>query len=539
MRSTKRLRVQLRFVLFLVVLTVVGTFNGARAEQLTGTVRYNGAMGPVSSSRPILLLLIESGAAAVVTTNGGMFTFNGLAAGSYTLVYLLDVNNDGRLSVGEPALVYNNRSNLPGDPVTVPGPALTLQFNDDTLIPGISGTATYTGSKGTVNNTTRIRVHAYTDPGLTMFSTFEGRAKENGGRYDVIAFDSSPLYLLAFLDLNADDNFDSGEPFQIYNHKGAPPADGVVPGPHQTNINFMFGDENLSSGGTQLTGTVHYSGSLGTVSTATPIRLFLFRSDPFAGDTAQVATTIVTTNGGNFTLTAAAPGNYYLAYELDVFPNSEDNDVNVGEPFQAYNNRIAAPADPVALPKAGLALNFDDSGRLPGIGGNVTYTGSQFAVSSNTPLAVESFADPSLTGNAQNQAPISTNGGRYDFIVFDPTPLYLRAFLDANGNRQFDPGEPFQIYSGKDATPGDPVVPGPDRGAVDFEFGDATTATCAGDCNNDTFVTVDELITLADIALGIADVGTCSPGDVNHDARITIDEIVAAVNNALTECPAT
>jgi hypothetical protein len=72
---------------------------------------------------------------------------------------------------------------------------------------------------------------------------------------------------------------------------------------------------------------------------------------------------------------------YYLAYELDALPNSEDNEVNVGEPFRAYNNRIAAPAHPIALPQAGLALDFDDAGRLTGIGGNVTYTGSAFAVS--------------------------------------------------------------------------------------------------------------------------------------------------------------
>jgi len=309
MGDPKKLSVRLQLVLLIAALTVVGVVSRVRAEQLTGTVQYNGAMGPVSSSRPILLLLVESSAAAVVTTNGGTFTINGLAAGNYTLVYLLDVNNDGRLNVGEPALIYNNRSSLPGDPVTVPGPALTLQFNDDTLIPGISGTATYTGSKGTVNNITRIRVHAYTDPGLTTFSNLEGRAKENGGRYDVIAFDSSPLYLLAFLDLNGDDNFDSGEPFQIFN--------------------------------------------------------------------------------------------------------------------------------------------------------------------------------------------------------------------------------------GKSATPGDPIVPGPDQGAVNFEFGDSTTSTCAGDCDNDTFVTVDELITLVDIALGSADINACLAGNTNHDTQITIDEILSAVNHALNGCGAT
>lgn len=533
MAGTTKLLSPVPLFLLVAFFAPTGVVSRACAEQLTGTVQYNGSMGPVSSSRPVLLELIENGVSTTVTVNGGSFAFDGLTPGNYTLVYVLDLNNDGRVSVGEPGLIYNNRPSLPGDPIAVPGPPLTLQFNDDTLVPGISGTATYTGNKGTVNNDTRIRVHAYTDSELTDFSGSEGRTKQNGGRYDVISFASDPLYLIAFLDLNQNDNFDSGEPFQIYDHKGAAPGTGVVPGPHQTSINFMFGDENVSSGGVQLTGTVHYSGSQETVSASHPIRLFLFASDPFSGDANQVATTMVTTNGGSFTLTAPAAGNYYLAYELDVLPNSEDNDVNVGEPFQAYNNRIAAPADPIALPTTGLALNFDDTGRLPGIGGNVSYTGSQFAVSNSSPLVVESSLDPSFTGNSENQAPITTNDDRYDFITFDTTPLYLRAFLDANGNGQLDPGEPFEIYGAN------PVVPGPDEGAVDFEFGDPTTAMCAGDCNNNGVVTVDELLTLVNIALGNAAVGTCLAGDANHDMHITIDELLAAVHNALTDCAAT
>lgn len=59
---------------------------------------------------------------------------------------------------------------------------------------------------------------------------------------------------------------------------------------------------------------------------------------------------------------------------------------------------------------------------------------------------------------------------------------------------------------------------------------------CIGDCNDDTQVTVDELLTMVNIALGSADVGTCRPGDANNDKQITIDEILRAVNNALNEC---
>lgn len=65
----------------------------------------------------------------------------------------------------------------------------------------------------------------------------------------------------------------------------------------------------------------------------------------------------------------------------------------------------------------------------------------------------------------------------------------------------------------------------------------ATPALCVGDCHNDRSVTVDELLTMVDIALGTAEASACLPGDANTDGKITIDEILAAVNNALNGCP--
>jgi hypothetical protein len=62
-------------------------------------------------------------------------------------------------------------------------------------------------------------------------------------------------------------------------------------------------------------------------------------------------------------------------------------------------------------------------------------------------------------------------------------------------------------------------------------------AVCAGDCNGSGQVTVDEIITMVNIALGNADVSACGVGDANSDQRITVDEILRAVNNALNGCP--
>jgi predicted outer membrane repeat protein len=58
---------------------------------------------------------------------------------------------------------------------------------------------------------------------------------------------------------------------------------------------------------------------------------------------------------------------------------------------------------------------------------------------------------------------------------------------------------------------------------------------CMGDCNGNGQVTVDEILTMVNIALGNT-VTACDAGDANHDGQITVDEILTAVNNALNGC---
>ena len=65
----------------------------------------------------------------------------------------------------------------------------------------------------------------------------------------------------------------------------------------------------------------------------------------------------------------------------------------------------------------------------------------------------------------------------------------------------------------------------------------AQSPTCVGDCSGDHSVTVDELLTMVNVALGATDASACIPGDKNSDGCITIDEILGAVNNALRGCP--
>ena len=61
---------------------------------------------------------------------------------------------------------------------------------------------------------------------------------------------------------------------------------------------------------------------------------------------------------------------------------------------------------------------------------------------------------------------------------------------------------------------------------------------CLGDCNEDGQVTVDEIVTLVNIALGSTSISMCPNGDFDGGGTVTVDEIVTALNFALDGCPA-
>lgn len=66
-------------------------------------------------------------------------------------------------------------------------------------------------------------------------------------------------------------------------------------------------------------------------------------------------------------------------------------------------------------------------------------------------------------------------------------------------------------------------------------------AACTGDCNGDGFVTINELIRMTNIALGVSvcgedPVAPCPAGDANGDCAITVEELVRAVGNSLNGC---
>ena len=68
------------------------------------------------------------------------------------------------------------------------------------------------------------------------------------------------------------------------------------------------------------------------------------------------------------------------------------------------------------------------------------------------------------------------------------------------------------------------------------EYNSPGPPPCVGDCNHNGVVTVDELLTMVNVALGNTPVTVCEAGDTNQDNQITINEILAAVSSALRGC---
>jgi len=65
-----------------------------------------------------------------------------------------------------------------------------------------------------------------------------------------------------------------------------------------------------------------------------------------------------------------------------------------------------------------------------------------------------------------------------------------------------------------------------------------TALPCIGDCTGGGQVTVSDLLTMVDIALGNDAITSCEDGHASLDGQITVDEILKAVNNVHNGCSA-
>lgn len=130
--------------------------------------------------------------------------------------------------------------------------------------------------------------------------------------------------------------------------------------------------------------------------------------------------------------------------------------------------------------------------------------------------------------------------------ITDGTPAGTRLLAD------IAPG-PLSSYPGDEITPngfeavgriavrfGDQIFLIADDARTGRELWQATLAepTCAGDCDDDGTVSVNELVRGVGIALGAQPVGLCIALDDNRDGEVRIPELISGVQSLLAGCPA-
>jgi pseudomonalisin len=98
------------------------------------------------------------------------------------------------------------------------------------------------------------------------------------------------------------------------------------------------------------------------------------------------------------------------------------------------------------------------------------------------------------------------------------------------GDNSFDGVTGFNAGVGYDLCSG---VGTPD---VDLLVRSFVAAACPGDCNGDGVITIDEVLTGINIALGATALSQCSGLDANGDGLVTVDELLHAVSRVLNGC---
>lgn len=78
--------------------------------------------------------------------------------------------------------------------------------------------------------------------------------------------------------------------------------------------------------------------------------------------------------------------------------------------------------------------------------------------------------------------------------------------------------------------------PAPTATATSAPTPTPTRPPCAGDCNGDGMVRINELVLAVDIALGSSPAADCRAVDTDGSNSVSVNELVAAVNRALNGC---
>lgn len=224
-----------------------------------------------------------------------------------------------------------------------------------------------------------------------------------------------------------------------------------------------------------------------------------------------------------------------------------------------YSGKVIIQGEPLYCSDAGTGCHVADNGaRAPVVsfdgptqvdpGGIATYT---FVVTSQNPqVQIQAGLDVAASGGTlgilpdqQEQkigAEITHTGPksndangvtRWQFTWTAPTTpgsyVLFGAGNSVDGSSTVD-GDAAALTSIMVAVGDVPATPTPTATVV--------PNACAGDCNGNGSVAINELVSSVNISLGLTPIGACSACDTNHDGMVSVSELISAVNKALKGC---
>ena len=120
----------------------------------------------------------------------------------------------------------------------------------------------------------------------------------------------------------------------------------------------------------------------------------------------------------------------------------------------------------------GPSVSFDDTCSYWGVYGNASYNGGRGTVGFCRMIHVLTYSDSGYTVPLPATSAVDKNGTLYYFVTNDGvnqtglTPLYVRAYFDADGSYTFNAGDPY-VDLGQ-------VTPTTDGLDLDITFGDGS-----------------------------------------------------------------
>jgi|GEM_PF-4286098 len=477
-------------LLFLLSLLFAAFPSAASAASLSGTVQYTGGNDLTGKSIWVIVftdntLQTPVGATYVTAATGAIpYSIPSIAsAGTYYIIAVLSSANlmSGIPNIGDPLFMYNGTCNNSAMTGLAVGASTVLNITFDntctyqdggtpavtaTPVASLSGTVEYTGGDSLTGK--NLWVMAFTDNTLTtpVGGTFVA-ASTGAIPYSFGVASAGTFYVVAVLSaanvMSGGPNV--GDPMYLYNGTCNRSAmTGLAVGA-STVLNITFNNTCTYQGGggsptptptvtptvdlasydNQLYGSVSYGGA-GTVSSSNPIQVALI-------DKGGEAT--LTSNNSAVTINGIRTGTYTLVvwYRSQGYTAGEEPKPQVGDPATVVGSTDCnfGTGTPYSFGSATTidagTVTFDDSYRVAGVYGTVTYNGSG-VVSVNQYLRVELCSDASYATDMDN-AEVTSNGGRYDLLntsaLCGTGSGYLRAYLDLDRSGNLSACEPYTL----------------------------------------------------------------------------------------------